>query len=157
MWEKEWQSTSVAQHAKFFYLTPNPRKAKFVYKLARLELGRFVRLVNGHNNLNYFQHRIGLWGSDRCRFCDVSPERFTHFLTDCPVLRTRRQDTFLDKIPCNNMEWSVRQLLEFSYLPQINDAFEGTWAHGDPVDVDNMMTGLEDSDVSMLSVSSDSL
>ena len=32
------------------------------------------------------------------------------------------------------MAWSVRKLLDFSYTPAINEAFEGTWAHGDPPD-----------------------
>ena len=34
------------------------------------------------------------------------------------------------------MSWSVRDLIDFSFLPAINAAFEGTWAHGDPPDDD---------------------
>ena len=30
------------------------------------------------------------------------------------------------------MKWSVRELLDFSYVSGINDAYEGTWASGDP-------------------------
>ena len=41
------------------------------------------------------------------------------------------------------MEWSVRDLLNFSYIPIINEAFEGTWAHGDPIGLDNMDTDPE--------------
>lgn len=36
------------------------------------------------------------------------------------------------------MRWSARSLLDFSYTPAINDAFEGTWAHGDPIDIHNL-------------------
>ena len=36
------------------------------------------------------------------------------------------------------MSWSVRNLLDFSYIPGINTAFEGTWAHGDPAGVDDL-------------------
>ena len=31
------------------------------------------------------------------------------------------------------MKWSVRDLLNFSYIPEINEAYEGTWANGDPL------------------------
>ena len=42
------------------------------------------------------------------------------------------------------MTWSVRDLLDFSYTPTVNDAFEGSWAHGDPTGLDNMDTASED-------------
>ena len=31
------------------------------------------------------------------------------------------------------MKWSVRDLLHFSYSPGVNEAYEGTWASGDPI------------------------
>ena len=133
-WQREWLSNAAAQHTKYFYYCASPVKAKFVYKLARLELSRFVRLISGHNNLNYFQHRIGLGPTARCRFCNANDEKFTHLIEDCPRFWATRREMFLDRPPCNDMKWSVRTLLEFSYLPGINEAFEGTWAHNDPPD-----------------------
>ena len=53
-----------------------------------------------------------------------------------------RRDLFLDKLPCSDMSWSVRTLLEFSFLPGINEAFEGTWAHGDPADIGDLADSL---------------
>ena len=47
------------------------------------------------------------------------------------------------------MDWSVRDLIDFSYTRSVNEAFEGTWAHSDPIDLANM-----DSDVTMDSDSS---
>ena len=32
---------------------------------------------------------------------------------------------FLDKLPTADMSWSVRTLLDFSFHPEINSAFEG--------------------------------
>ena len=52
--------TDIAKHEKHFYFAPNPQKAKYVIKLAHLELGHFIRLISGHSNLNYFQTRIEL-------------------------------------------------------------------------------------------------
>ena len=33
--------------------------------------------------------------------------------------------------PRNDLLWSVRSVLNFSYVPAINLAYEGSWAHGD--------------------------
>ena len=137
-WTTTWQADPQAQHAKSFYLGPCPTKAKYVYRLARLELGRFVRLITGHNNLNYFQHKIGLSTESNCRFCGEAPELFTHLITDCPNWWRTQRDHFLDQPPGNDMQWSVRTLLEFSYIPRINEAFEGSHTHGDPLGVDDL-------------------
>ena len=128
-WTNEWRAYSGAQHTKYFYSAPSPQKARYVYKLARLELGRFARLITGHNNLNGFQTKIGLWNQDRCRLCLEESESYIHFATSCPRLRSRRTDLFGDTLPDSDMQWSVRTLIDFSYTPTINDAFEGTWAH----------------------------
>ena len=137
-WQQMWLASTEAKHSKFFYYLPNPSKAKYTLKLARLELGRFVRLVTGHNNLNYFQTRIGLHGDPACRLCGEADETFIHFVMDCPRLNTMRRDIFAGQLPSNNMAWSVRNLLDFTYNPTVNEAFEGTWAHGDPLDEDNL-------------------
>ena len=132
IWTREWQQSTAAKHSKLFYLSPSKLKARYVYKLARIELGRFVRLISGHNNLNYFQSRIGLFHDPSCRFCDHPTETFTHLLYDCPPFRQVRNDIFTDKLPCNDMRWSVRDLLCFSFTPPIDAALHGTWAHSDP-------------------------
>ena len=123
-WQLEWHTNGIAQHTKGFYSGPHSGKAKFVYKLARLELGRFVRIVTGHNNLNFFQTKIGLWNNPLCRLCGEGNETISHFFL-CPRLRAGRQDIFLDKLPTADMSWSVRDLLHFSYIPEVNAAYEG--------------------------------
>ena len=107
-------------------------KAKNVYKLARLELGRFVRIVTGHNNLSFFQTKIGLFNRATCRFCLEGQETITHLTTDCPRFVTARAKILRNEIPMSGMKWSVRALLDFSYLPGLIKAFEGSWASGDP-------------------------
>ena len=124
-WQKEWSSMSTANHARSFYGGPNQGKARYVYKLARLELGRFVRLITGHNNLSFFQTKIGLHTSSTCRFCAEGLETITHFMTTCPRLGGARRDILCNKVPTADMSWSVRALLDFSYAPGINEAFEG--------------------------------
>ena len=142
-WATEWTTYTGAAHSKHFYLTPMPTKARYVYKLARLELGRFVRLITGHNNLNHFQTRIGLHNDQGCRLCMENREDFIHFATSCPRLHQTRIDHFMDSPPCADMRWSVRALLDFSYTPAVNAAFEGTWTRNDPTNRDNMDTSDE--------------
>ena len=115
-WQKEWDESQIAKHTKGFYGGPRPGKAKFVYKLSRLELGRFVRIITGHNNLGFFQTKIGLSNGASCRFCGEGDETVTHFMTACPGLTTRVKDIFLDKLPTSDMKWSVRDLLNFSFF-----------------------------------------
>ena len=130
-WSEERSSSRVANHTKGFYEGPNQGKAKFVYKLARLELGRFVRVVTGHNNLNFFQAKLGLHNTAICRLCGEGNETITHFIGACPVLMNQTGELFADRIPDAGMRWSVRDLLNFSYIPEVNAAYEGSWADGE--------------------------
>ena len=125
-WGKSWSDLPIASHAKRFYDVPDRNKAHYVLKLARLELGRFIRLISGHNNLNRFQCLLGLSQDPMCRLCGQAQETFLHFLYDCPRLMRARNDIFRDELPQPNRAWSVRELLCFSYIPTVNDAFEGT-------------------------------
>ena len=154
-WHREWTGSNMANHTKTFYAGPNPKKAKFVYKLARLELGRFVRVITGHNNLNFFQTKIGLANDPTCRFCTGGDETITHLLSRCPRFFSVGREIFLDQLPTADMKWSVRDLLNFSYIPEINEAYEGTWADGDPLpqarrmsDASMDLGGTEDGDES---------
>ena len=49
----------------------------------------------------------------------------------CPRLATARREVLLNEIPTPEMTWSVRDLLDFSYTPGLNEAFEGDWTAGD--------------------------
>ena len=126
-WEKEWKTQDHAQHCRSFYASPNPQKAAYAYKLARLELGRLVRIVTGHNNLRFFQTKIGLWTNPDCRLCGDGPETITHLINECPPLAYSSLEIFKGRMPDATMKWSVRELLEFSYVPAVNEAFEGDW------------------------------
>ena len=122
---------TTANHARSFYGGPSASKAKFVCKLARLELGRFIRIVTGHSNLNFFQHKLGLSGTDECRFCNQGNETIMHLMKVCPRFVLARREILLNRVPDGSMSWSVRDLLNFSYVPGINEAYEGRGSDGD--------------------------
>ena len=145
-WTKEWATQTKANHARSFYDSPDANKAKYVYKLARLELGRFIRIISGHNNLRFFQNKLNPWIDPACRFCDHERETVMHFLYDCPRFSVSRREKFLDRIPTADRKWSVRAIIEFSYTPELNEAFEDTSAQdGAPT---NATIGRTDSDSS---------
>ena len=130
-WTAEWTNSSQANHARSFYMGPDANKAKYVYKLARLELGRFIRIITGHNNLSFFQAKLGYRSTDMCSLCKEGQETITHLMNDCPKLFKQRWDILAGERPLPDMRWSVRKLLDFTYVPCVNALFEGDWATND--------------------------
>ena len=110
---------------KQFYSRPCKIKAKTVYRLNRMELSRFVRIIVGHNSLFYFRSRIDGDINPQCRFCLEEDETFFHFVTTCPRLRETRIDFWLDEIISDDMKWCPKKLLNFSYKSGVNAALEG--------------------------------
>ena len=80
----------------------------------------FVRAITGHNFLGKHQNYINSDISKVCRFCEEEEETFFHFLTDCPVLRTLRQDIFHDKPHPTDNSWSIHKLKTFMLEPKIH-------------------------------------
>ena len=82
---------------------------------------RLVEIVTGHNNVSYFQFKVDPDVNPLCRFCGEQNETFHHFITDCPRLRQFRLDTVRD---FTSNTWKSSQLLNFSFIPQINGYIE---------------------------------
>ena len=74
-----------------------------------------------HNNLSYFQFKVDPDVNPQYIFCEEQNETFYHFITDCPRLRQFRTDTVGT---FNSGNWKTTQLLNFSYIPDINDYLE---------------------------------
>ena len=124
-WENRWSVYDKARMAKLFYKKPDSNQAKYVLKLSRLELSRFLRLASGHNGLFYFKSKIDPEINAVCRFCLEDDETFYHFITNCPKFYQSRKDIFLDKTIDVDENWSVRNMLLFSYLPGVREALDG--------------------------------
>ena len=155
-WCSDFHEYEGTRMGKIFYNGPDKLKAKHIFKLSRVQLGRFVRIISGHNALFYFQSKVDNNVSALCRFCEEADETFFHLLTECPRFLCDRNDILQDEIITNDHFWSIRKLLDFSLLPGINDALEGPqWTSPDftaPVgDIDehnsNSSTETEDGSV----------
>ena len=139
-WSKDWDDYPKARMTKLIINGPNKNQSKYVQKLGRLELSRYIKIVTGHNGLFYFKHKIDPQINSTCCFCLQSDETFFHLLTECPRHRSNREAIFLDSLPDFNTNWAVRPLLSFSNLTGIGQALDGdtslrwfgeNWSPGD--------------------------
>ena len=91
-------------------------------QMSSYKVGRLIRLLSGHNNLNYFQNLIDNDISPLCRLCEEDDETFDHWVTECPVMRVHREEILLvpDIYKLIPNKWSVAEIIKFSYLNIIN-------------------------------------
>ena len=128
-WDEEWQDYTEARMSKKWYANQDKHRAKEVCQLSRLKLGRLVRIVTGHNALRYYNHVLDETLSPVCRLCGMADETFHHLATECSETLRDRRDIFRDKDVLVNMDWEVDELLEFSYLPRINNLLDPNGVH----------------------------
>ena len=131
VWNENWNAYTEARMSKFWYGTQDKHRAKEVCALSRLKLGRFVRIISGHNALNYYNHVLNPVLSPVCRLCKNADETFHHLATECPATLPSRLEFFGPRDILVNMDWKVEELLEFSYSDLINPLL-------DPNDVHNI-------------------
>lgn len=87
----------------------------------RLQLGRYIRAVTGHNNLLYHLHNMHAIISPICRFCLEDNEEFYHLANHCPALYWDRQQIWAQDPKAET--WTPQQIINFTCIPRINDAF----------------------------------
>ena len=124
-WTGDWIAYPHARQTKQFFLRPKPGISSNLMKLTRYKLGRIMKLITGHNNLNYhcFLRDGDEQESWNCRFCDSDRETFHHFVTVCPSLRGYRAQLFKNyNGPDLSGTWSVDDLVRFSYMSEIKEA-----------------------------------
>ena len=84
-WDMWWTRYPHARQTKFFYPESDKQLGKQTMALTRPQLGRFIRIVTGHNNLLYHTSNINPDLDPMCRFCREKQETFIHFFT-CHLL-----------------------------------------------------------------------
>lgn len=119
IWSARWRSNREGRHTKHFYRAYNPNKTKYVIKLTRKQLGLFIRIISGHNSLHGHTGKFIESIFAKCRFCRESKETFVHFISDCPCLRSLREEFFGENLPDDSALWSVDKLLAFANSPSI--------------------------------------
>ena len=128
-WNARWNEYDEARMSKYWYGNQDKFRAKEVCNLSRLQLGRFVRIITGHNALRYFNHVLDNSLSPACRLCSNADETFHHLATECTGTRHLRRQFFGDRDILQNMEWDVHEVLEFSYADEINTLLDPNNVH----------------------------
>lgn len=170
MLQKEWDRYTEARQTKLFYPKIDKNKAKRVIQWNKLQIGRLIRSVTGHNNLLYHLYNMENHVSPACRFCLDEREEFNHLAFDCPILWKERMTTNAqDPNHSTPDRWTPQQILDFTFFPRINEAFAKplyildfhhsapmTKGNDDSLQVDNPDQNSIDSDtdVSVMDVSS---
>ena len=121
-WQREWNAHDQARQTKIYHNNLDQTKSKQLIQWTRLKLGRYIRAVTGHNNLLYHLHYLDPLISPICRFCLQHNEEFHHLASDCPPLWWERH-LITAKESGDNPDWTINQIIDFAYLPPINDAF----------------------------------
>ena len=125
LWKKEFRDYDAARMGKQFYYGPDKLRAKQVLALSRGKLSRFIRIISGHNSLFYFRSLVDPDISPTCRFCLETDETFFHIINECPRFISARRDILRNEPVGDDHQWTVSDLLSFSFLPGVNDALEG--------------------------------
>jgi ribonuclease HI len=123
-WNSSWNRYGEARMSKQFIGSYNQKRAKDAISFGRRKLGTLIRIITGHNALNYFASKVDENRCSLCRFCLEEDETFWHFATDCPVFWKERRDTFLNMNPDTD-NWEVKLLLQLSDQVKIAKALEG--------------------------------
>jgi ribonuclease HI len=123
-WEQEWGSYKSARQTKQFFPTRSQRKSKDLYTLSRLQLGKMVRLLTGHNVLNYHMSLMAPGHNPGCRYCDNSRETFFHFITECPAFSNHRATTLATRDPTEEeiAGMDISKIMEFAEEYRICEA-----------------------------------
>ena len=93
-------------------------------ELSRFRLGRYIRIVTGHNNLLYHRSNINPDIDPMCRFCNETQETFIHFISDCPALWQEQRQLQAEVQDQSVYMAPPEALLDFAANPRINAALE---------------------------------
>ena len=129
IWNEEWNEYGEARMSKKWYGNQDKYRAKEACALSRLKLGRLIRIITGHNALNYYSYVLDHTFSPACRLCKMADETFHHLATECPMTLRDRDDHFGDKDILTNMSWDIQELLNFSYSDLINPLLDPNDVH----------------------------
>ena len=102
----------------------NASRSKKLINFSREDLSRIVRLITGHNVLNYHMSLTTPGHTALCRFCGEENEIFYHFVTNCPCLMTYRSQAFKDREGPAMEDWDPDEVLQFSKITGISDAVD---------------------------------
>jgi ribonuclease HI len=129
-WDKEWLEYGAARQTKQFFPQGCGSRSKELCKLSRIKLGTAVRVVTGHNNLNYHMSKMVPGHGNICRFCNTELETFFHFITDCDRFEVWRWE-ILGKAKLSQTETAELNISKIMEFVEHNDIMEALTNFGE--------------------------
>ena len=111
-WNVRWQARKDCRQTKNFYPKVDSKYREMI-TLTRHRLSMVIQFVTGHNRLGYHENLVDPEVDPECRLCMEDIESVEHLITECPAIRTRVADTFLDYNPTAPYTWAPRQISWF--------------------------------------------
>ena len=92
------------KHTKLLFIGQDKNNAKRILNLSWSDLTKQIAKITGLNCLSYIQFKADPKINPLCRLCGEENETFRHHATECPRLKTYRDEVFQDKDPTQN-DW----------------------------------------------------
>ena len=93
-------------------------------QLGRKKLGKIIRIITGHNELNYHRNNVDSNIEKDCRFCLEDDITAWHVMNECPVFSNTWRNILLGKNLVAD-EWKVETLVKLFSIKAIDAALEG--------------------------------
>jgi len=134
-WGSQWAAHPSCRQTKLWFPAPSSGLSKSIISLPRLEIGRVIRWLTGHNFLRRHSRIVDPMrhASDKCRLCGRDSETSEHIIAECMALDFNRMETLTAAQLTPPYCWSLRQLLKF--LAPIADILEDTSDHPPPLTI----------------------
>ena len=120
-WCHKWYQTKVGRQTKIWFPSLNIKCSKILTGLPRLELGLVIQMITGHNRLNRHENLCNQDVSPTCRFCKEETETSWHIFGECPMLYTKRWQSFKSPFLDDPPEWKTYQFLDFLHRAKVSD------------------------------------
>ncbi|XP_036319943.1 uncharacterized protein LOC118734325 [Rhagoletis pomonella] len=88
--ELHWLGTMGQRQAKSLLGGYNLSRYRLLMDLPKEKLRIITGFLTGHCKLRGHLHKLGIWSSDLCRFCDAAKETPLHLLMECDAVARRR-------------------------------------------------------------------
>ena len=96
LWALLFALEPTCRQTKQWFPKPDPKRSFKIMKLKRLQWGKLVQFITGHNTLNRHLFLTGVDPeiSETCTLCGYDPMTSSHVMGSCPALMWKRGEVF---------------------------------------------------------------
>ena len=112
-WNREWKTYPDARQTKQWFPNTDRHKSKKILQLDKVQLGKTVQFLTGHNNLMRHRHIKDKTINPTCRMCKEAEESSLHVIAKCPKLWRTRWNIFHQHQLTDTPNWTLCQVTRF--------------------------------------------